>query len=47
MFGFKKKLEMPSATEALPGRPTAIPTARDQASRDARKSRVSYPHGPP
>ena len=28
MFGFKKKLEMPSAAEALPGRPTAIPTAK-------------------
>jgi peptide-methionine (S)-S-oxide reductase len=29
MFMFKKKLEMPSAAEALPGRPTAIPTARE------------------
>ena len=29
MFAFKKKLEMPSAAEALPGRPTPIPTARD------------------
>jgi len=28
MFGFKKKLEMPSASEALPGRSTAIPTAQ-------------------
>jgi peptide-methionine (S)-S-oxide reductase len=28
MFGFKKKLEMPSASEALPGRPTEIPTAQ-------------------
>src|SRR6266566_506230 len=27
MFMFKKKLEMPSAAEALPGRPTPIPTA--------------------
>jgi peptide-methionine (S)-S-oxide reductase len=27
MFGFKKKLEMPSAQEALPGRSTPIPTA--------------------
>src|SRR5207249_11754442 len=27
MFGFKKKLEMPSAEEALPGRATPIPTA--------------------
>src|SRR5713101_5514078 len=27
MFGFKKKLEMPSAEEALPGRSTPIPTA--------------------
>jgi methionine-S-sulfoxide reductase len=29
MFMFKKKLEMPSAAEALPGRSTAIPTARE------------------
>ena len=29
MFSFKKKLEMPSAAEALPGRSTAIPTARE------------------
>ena len=28
MLGFKKKLDMPSASEALPGRPTAIPTAQ-------------------
>jgi peptide-methionine (S)-S-oxide reductase len=28
MFSFRKKLEMPSAEEALPGRSTAIPTAR-------------------
>jgi peptide-methionine (S)-S-oxide reductase len=28
MFAFKKKLEMPAANEALPGRPTPIPTAR-------------------
>src|SRR5205085_5223237 len=27
MFGLKKKLEMPSAAEALPGRATPIPTA--------------------
>src|SRR6202162_4488788 len=27
MFGFKKKLEMPSAEAALPGRSTPIPTA--------------------
>jgi len=27
MFGFKKKLEMPSAEQALPGRATPIPTA--------------------
>jgi peptide-methionine (S)-S-oxide reductase len=27
MFGFKKSLTIPSASEALPGRPTAIPTA--------------------
>src|SRR5215470_16992540 len=29
MFMFKKKLEMPSAAEALPGHSTPIPTARD------------------
>ena len=29
MFGFLKKTAMPSADEALPGRPNAIPTARD------------------
>lgn len=28
MFGFLKKTAMPSADEALPGRPNAIPTAR-------------------
>src|ERR1700761_7383273 len=28
MFSFRKKLEIPSADEALPGRSTAIPTAR-------------------
>ncbi len=27
MFMFRKKLEMPSAADALPGRPNAIPTA--------------------
>jgi peptide-methionine (S)-S-oxide reductase len=29
MFTFKKGLAMPSAAEALPGRPTPIPTARE------------------
>jgi peptide-methionine (S)-S-oxide reductase len=29
MFTFKKKLEMPSAADALPGRSTPIPTARE------------------
>ena len=29
MFMFKKKLEMPTAAEALPGRSTPIPTARE------------------
>ena len=29
MFSFKKKLEMPSAAEALPGRGSPIPTARE------------------
>ena len=28
MFSFRKKLEMPNANDALPGRATAIPTAR-------------------
>jgi peptide-methionine (S)-S-oxide reductase len=28
MFGLSKKLEMPAAGDALPGRPTPIPTAR-------------------
>ena len=28
MFSFRKKLEMPTAAEALPGRTAAIPTAR-------------------
>ena len=28
MFSFRKKLEMPAANEALPGRATAIPTAK-------------------
>jgi peptide-methionine (S)-S-oxide reductase len=29
MFGFKKKLEIPTAAEALPGRAAPIPTARE------------------
>jgi peptide-methionine (S)-S-oxide reductase len=29
MFSFRKKLEMPSASDALPGRASAIPTARE------------------
>ena len=29
MFSFRKMLEMPAAGEALPGRPTPIPTAKD------------------
>ena len=29
MFSFMKKLEMPSAADALPGRPTPIPTASE------------------
>ena len=29
MFSFRKKLELPAADEALPGRSTAIPTARE------------------
>jgi peptide-methionine (S)-S-oxide reductase len=28
MFTFKRKLEMPAAADALPGRATPIPTAR-------------------
>jgi peptide-methionine (S)-S-oxide reductase len=29
MFSFKKKTELPTAAEALPGRPTPIPTAKE------------------
>ena len=29
MFSFRKMLEMPTAGEALPGRQTPIPTAKD------------------
>ena len=29
MFSFSKKVQMPAAAEALPGRPTPIPTARE------------------
>ncbi len=29
MFSLRKKLEMPAAGDALPGRPTPIPTAKD------------------
>ena len=44
MFMFKKKLEMPSAATALPGRPDAIPTAKEHfINRHALKG--PYPAG--
>ena len=44
MFSFKKKLEMPSAAEALPGRPTPIPTAREHFV-ISRPLKGPYPEG--
>jgi peptide-methionine (S)-S-oxide reductase len=44
MFGFKKKVEMPSAAEALPGRPTPIPTARTHFI-NQRPLKGPYPEG--
>ncbi len=44
MFGFKKMLAMPSAAEALPGRATPIPTAREHVILH-RPLRPPYPEG--
>jgi len=44
MFMFKKKLEMPSAADALPGRSTPIPTAREHFVLD-RPLKGPYPAG--
>jgi peptide-methionine (S)-S-oxide reductase len=44
MFGFKKKLDMPSAQEALPGRSTAIPTAECHFV-NGRQLKGPYPQG--
>ena len=44
MFMFKKKLEMPSAAEALPGRSTPIPTAREHFVLH-RPLKAPYPDG--
>jgi peptide-methionine (S)-S-oxide reductase len=44
MFAFNKKLEMPGAAEALPGRPNSIPTAR-QHFVNGRPLKGPYPEG--
>src|SRR6202453_253838 len=44
MFGFAKKTQMPDAKEALPGRPTAIPTAR-QHFVNGKPLKGPYPEG--
>ena len=44
MFMFKKKLEMPTATTALPGRATAIPTASHHFV-NSRPLKGPYPEG--
>jgi peptide-methionine (S)-S-oxide reductase len=44
MFGFRKKLEMPSADEALPGRATPIPTA-ERHFVNGRPLKGPYPPG--
>jgi peptide-methionine (S)-S-oxide reductase len=44
MFGFKKKLEMPTTEEALPGRSTPIPTAEHHFIL-GRPLRGPYPQG--
>jgi len=44
MFGFAKKTQMPNAKEALPGRPTAIPTAR-QHFVNGKPLKGPYPEG--
>jgi peptide-methionine (S)-S-oxide reductase len=44
MFMFRKKLEMPSATDALPGRDTPIPTAKSHFV-NGRPLKGPYPEG--
>ena len=44
MFTFRKKLEMPAAADALPGRPTPIPTAREHFV-NGRPLKGPYPEG--
>lgn len=44
MFGFRKKLEMPQATDALPGRSTPIPTASTHEV-NGRALKGPYPAG--
>src|SRR6202161_3670799 len=44
MFGFAKKTQMPDAKEALPGRPTAVPTAR-QHFVNGKPLKGPYPEG--
>jgi peptide-methionine (S)-S-oxide reductase len=44
MFGFKKSMSIPTASEALPGRATAIPTAREHFL-NGRALKGPYPEG--
>ncbi|KAF0123314.1 MAG: peptide-methionine (S)-S-oxide reductase [Xanthobacteraceae bacterium] len=44
MFGFRKKLSLPTASEALPGRPVAIPTA-ERHFVNGRPLKGPYPDG--
>jgi len=44
MFAFRKKTEMPAAADALPGRPSAIPTAREHFV-NHRALKGPYPEG--
>ncbi len=44
MFGFRKKLSLPTASEALPGRATAIPTA-ERHFVNGRPLKGPYPDG--
>lgn len=44
MFLFRKKVDMPAAHEALPGRPHAIPTAK-QHFVNGRPLQGPYPEG--
>ena len=48
MFTLKRKSEMPSAADALPGRPTPIPTAKQHAifSRVAERLDLVLPESP-